>query len=246
MDAEFAKPWLIHRLDRAGKEIMIDLSVKATVYAQNPKLRRQYNTGKSGKHAQLRVKAKPLAVGQWFHSLPGKKWRIIKVRDSSKGILEVSAIRRKVWLVDEETDEPRLFQLIVRRDPCETSESGYTYKFSLSNAKRDTLKRLAYKQGQRFWVEQAIKDSKQGAGMAEYQVRLWRGWHHHVSMSILVSLFMLEMRLKFGPTITLLSVNDVRELLISLLPSKNSFADRYVQMKKRHKQRRVTRMLNTG
>ena len=132
--------------------------------------------------------------------------------------------------------------LIARRDASKESKTGYKCKYSLSNAAPETTtKRLAYQQAQRFWVEQCIKDCKQDAGMAQYQVRLWRGWHHHVSMSILVGLFMLEMRLKFGDDLPLLSVSDIRDLLTSLLPAKNSFKERIEQMNKRHKQREVKR-----
>ena len=35
-------------------------------------------------------------------------------------------------------------------------------------------------QSQRYWVERAIEDGKGHASLADYQVRSWRSWHHHL------------------------------------------------------------------
>ena len=32
-------------------------------------------------------------------------------------------------------------------------------------------------------IEECLKRSKSEAGLGEYQVRNWRGWHHHVAVS---------------------------------------------------------------
>jgi SRSO17 transposase len=49
----------------------------------------------------------------------------------------------------------------------------------LSNAAADTAwERLAYRQTQRFWIERAFQDAKSELGMADYEVRGWKGWHH--------------------------------------------------------------------
>jgi hypothetical protein len=37
-------------------------------------------------------------------------------------------------------------------------------------------------QRQRYWVERCFEDGKGQCGMADYQVRLWNAWHHHMAM----------------------------------------------------------------
>jgi len=40
----------------------------------------------------------------------------------------------------------------------------------------------------RYWMERAIQDAKCEAGLDEYELRSWRGWHHHMTMTILAML----------------------------------------------------------
>ena len=70
---------------------------------------------------------------------------------------------RVVWLWDEkEGSAPRERTLIVRED-----ESG-DLKYSLTNLPRETeLKRLAYIQNQRYWIEHAFHEAKNELGMAQ-------------------------------------------------------------------------------
>src|SRR6185369_12739281 len=41
-------------------------------------------------------------------------------------------------------------------------------------------------------IEECIKTAKGEAGLADYQVRAWEGWHHHVCLSLLASWFLCE------------------------------------------------------
>ena len=44
--------------------------------------------------------------------------------------------------------------------------------------------------GERYWVERALQDAKSQAGLDEYQVRQWNGWHHHVTLVMLAHSFL--------------------------------------------------------
>ncbi len=41
-------------------------------------------------------------------------------------------------------------------------------------------------EAQRFWIERAFEDAKSQVGMAEYQVRGWNAWYHHISDNLTV------------------------------------------------------------
>jgi SRSO17 transposase len=72
-------------------------------------------------------------------------------------------------------------------------------KFFFSNlpatASRKELVRLAKR---RWWVEHSYKELKDELGLDHFEGRSWRGWHHHVTLTMLAYLFLVEMRLRLG------------------------------------------------
>ena len=117
-----------------------------------------------------------------------------------------------------------------------------TMKYSLSNAPEDTsVHRLAFMQGQRYWIEQAIKEGKSNAGMADYQVRGWFGWHHHMALVMMAMLFMLRERDFLQPIKPLLSCSDIEGLLARFLPRRDVTVDEVIrQMEVRHRKRQAS------
>ena len=84
--------------------------------------------------------------------------------------------------------------LILRRN-----EGEKEIKYQFSNASADTsIKRLGQMSCSRYWIERIFQDAKGNAGMADYQVRSWTGWHHHMVMTMLAMLFIMEMQVKWG------------------------------------------------
>ena len=78
--------------------------------------------------------------------------------------------------------------LLLREDEGQTQR-----KYQLCNAPEATpFQRLAQMSHSRYWMERAIQDAKGEAGLDEYQVRGWRGWHHHMTMTFLAMLFLLR------------------------------------------------------
>jgi len=93
-------------------------------------------------------------------------------------------------------------------------------------------------QGQRYWVERVIEDGKSHAGLADYQVSTWTGWHHHMAMVMLALLFMLETKIKNEDSYHLLSCYDIQDLLSHFLPRRDITKQEVIrQMLIRHKQR---------
>jgi len=45
---------------------------------------------------------------------------------------------------------------------------------------------------QRYWVERGFQICKDSLGMTEYQVRGWRAWYHHITLTIMALHYMLE------------------------------------------------------
>ena len=74
--------------------------------------------------------------------------------------------------------------------------------------------------------------------MADYQVRKWQAWYHHMALVMMGMLFLLKERIFFQREHPLLSMRDLRLLMQALLDDNHGlFERRYEQMEQRHKQR---------
>ena len=74
--------------------------------------------------------------------------------------------------------------------------------------------------------------------MAQYEVRSWKGRHHHIALVCLAMLFVLKERLLAAEHTPLLSARDIVELLAYYLPRRNRSEDQVFQsMQLRHNQR---------
>ena len=72
-------------------------------------------------------------------------------------------------------------------------ESGtIKHDYYLSNASTKTpLKEFARVAKEEHRIEESIKRAKSEAGLADYQVRNWLGWHHHQVLSLLAVWFLV-------------------------------------------------------
>lgn len=130
-------------------------------------------------------------VDQWRDALPNDAWTRIRVRDGDKGPLEVEVatcrVRTKInrhVMKYEET-------LVIIRS---LGEEGVTkYDFYLSNAPPETpQKEFARVALAAHRVEEAIKRGKGEAGLSHYEVRNWCGWHHHQTLSLMATWFLVR------------------------------------------------------
>lgn len=156
--------------------------------------------------------------------------REVTIRDATKGPLHAKVWVRPVWVWDGKSPTARQRLLIVRQ------EADGTFKYALSNAAADTpWERLAFMQAQRFWIERCFQDAKSELGMAQYEVRGWRGWHHHMTLVCLAMLFLLKERCRAKQHTPLLSARDIVELLAIYLPRRpRNEAEVLRQMRRRH------------
>lgn len=156
--------------------------------------------------------------------------REVTIRDATKGSLRALVWVRPVWVWDGKSPAARARRLVVRQ------EADGTFKYSLTNAAPDTpWERLAYMQAQRFWIERCFQDAKSELGMAQYELRGWPGWHHHMALVCLALLFLLKERCKAKVHTPLLSARDIVELLTIYLPRRpRDEAEVLRQMQRRH------------
>jgi hypothetical protein len=172
-----------------------------------------------------------------FEKLKEGEAERIKVRNSTTGVLEVDAFRHTVWIWDEEEDTARHWTLYIRRDVLSPND----IKYCVTNTPKTTpTSVIAEMEAQRFWIEKSFQDAKSQAGMAEYQIRGWKAWHHHMALVMMTMLFMTKQRMLYKDEHPLLSCYDIKVLLAYFLPSrKNTVSEILRQMEVRHKKRRA-------
>ncbi len=128
-------------------------------------------------------------VHRWRDKVKADQWTRIKVRDAEKGPLEIELVACQV----QTKIEQRLMQynemLVIIRS---LDEGGATkYDYYLSNAPSNTpWKEFARAALAENRVEEAIKRGKSEAGLSDYEVRSWRGWHHHQILSLIATWFL--------------------------------------------------------
>ena len=122
--------------------------------------------------------------------LPQDAWSRLKVRDGDKQPLTVDIVSRRV---EAKTENRRIGPpetLVVIRYKEESGDIKHDYYLSNASAKT-SLKEFARVAKEEHRIEESIKRAKSEAGLADYQVRNWLGWHHHQVLSLLAVLFLL-------------------------------------------------------
>ena len=104
--------------------------------------------------------------------------------------------------------------------------------------KKTTLRRLGWMQRQRYWIERVFEDGKSECGMADYQVRKWSVWHHHMALVIMARLFMLAEKIRHKDIYPLLCCSDKEDLLVRFLPCRGVTKEEVIlQLEYRHNER---------
>ncbi|MCK5352965.1 IS701 family transposase [bacterium] len=240
LDGGYGKePWLLRALDGDGEVWVADVHCDQRIYPEHPDPHLVERAHHKGRPPSRPVAQSPsVRVDRWAAAQPDAAWKTVAVRDSTKGTLVVEVLHRRVWLWDGKEAEPYCWHLIVRRELGSSAQ----VKFSLSNAPETTAaQRLVFQQGQRYWIEQSLRNGKSEAGMGDYQLRLWRGWHHHMAMVMLAMLFLFEVRRDHKEELALLSCHDIVEVLRALLPRANASYEEVIrQLQERHRRRQAS------
>jgi len=229
---------LTDALEDRGEVFLMDVAKNHGVYWEDPRPEaKPQRPGLRGRPVCRFEAGNPKAVCGAVSELVKEHFeaesRWVTIRQSAKGALRARLLVRKCWQWDAHSQAVRPRLLVARE------EADGTFKYSLTNAPEATgWEQLAYMQAQRFWIERTFQDAKSELGMAQYEVRSWKGWHHHIALVCLAMLFVLKERLLAAEHTPLLSARDIVELLAYYLPRRNRSEDQiFESMQLRHNQR---------
>jgi SRSO17 transposase len=195
------------------------------------------STGRGRPASKLRAQSEPVRVDAFGSGLSPEEFQRIRVRETSVGGLDVDAYRRLVYAWDGTEETARRLTLYIRRDVASPEE----IKYGLTNAPEDTpLVILGYMEAQRYFIEHAFEEAKGQVGMAQYQVRGWMAWHHHMALVMMALLFLTRQRMMHQEAYPMLSGYDIKVLLAHFLPKRQTSLEEILrQMEVRHHKRRA-------
>ena len=130
-----------------------------------------------------------LRLDRWRAALAEEAWTRVEVRDGEKGPLVVDVAKRRVQARTETGGTGPDELLFATREV--QSDGQFKHDYYLSNAgPGESLAELARVSRAAHRVEECFRRAKSEAGLADYQVRGWRGWHHHQTLSLLAAWFL--------------------------------------------------------
>ena len=128
-------------------------------------------------------------VDRWCAGVAEQTWQTIEVRAGEKGPVKVQAI----WTLVQARTEGRASEvaevLVVFRE--RQGDGAWKHDYLLSNGPLTTpLTEYARVFKAEHRIEECLQRAKGEAGLADYEVRTWRGWHHHQALALAATWFL--------------------------------------------------------
>jgi SRSO17 transposase len=128
---------------------------------------------------------------RWCAAVAEGAWETVEIRDGARGPLVVQVVRA---LVEARADGkpsgvPEI--LVVFRE--RQGDGTWKHDYGLSNAPPATpVAEFARAFNAEHRIEECLRRAKSEAGLGDYQVRTWEGWHHHQTLSLLAAWFLTQ------------------------------------------------------
>lgn len=211
---------LLDRIAQRDKYYFAEIPRSITAWQRRPKVllpTTETDEGRARKHARLAPTAcAAMRVEHFAQKLPAQHWRRVIVHESTKGPVEAELAIMRLTFSDDGLPGREDWAIFRRTSAQQPQEE---WKFFRSNATADTpWEKLAEMAAWRWPIESAIEECKGELGMDHYEVRNWRGWHHHMTMTMLSHHFLVRVRVNMGEQAPALTVSQVRKLLQVILP----------------------------
>jgi SRSO17 transposase len=131
-------------------------------------------------------------VDAWAAQVPADRWQRYRILEGSKGPLVAEFVTVRAVQARDGLPGPESW-LVIRRTLATATEPP-VYKYYLSNAPAETPEAaLVRVSGLRWPIESCFTEGKSEVGLDHYEVRTWRGWHHHLTLVILAHFFLTRL-----------------------------------------------------
>jgi SRSO17 transposase len=128
---------------------------------------------------------------RWCAALPETAWQTVEVRDGAKGPVLVQVAWTLVQARTQGKGSDVAERLVVFRE--RQGDGTWKHDYLLSNAALDIpVAEFARVFKAQHRIEECLQRAKGEAGLADYQVRTWEGWHHHQTLSLMATWFLTQ------------------------------------------------------
>src|SRR4051794_20361976 len=139
----------------------------------------------------------PLRLDALAAQLPAPAWHRYRILEGSKGRLVADSAALRALATRDGLPGREVWVLLRRRVPAAPDAE---LKYYLCNAPADTaLAALVRVNGMRWPIESCFAEGKGELGLDHYELRFWRGWHHHMTLVILAHHFLVRLQQRLGP-----------------------------------------------
>jgi SRSO17 transposase len=200
-----------------GKWYFTEVRCSTQVWRHRPKVFVPEWSGRGKRPTRLRLRTphdRPSRVDELTKRIPQRAWTQAVIKEGSKGPIVCEFAFLRVTEARGGLPGPEVW-LIIRRNLGNPTE----IKFYLSNAPTDIPRsELVRLSGMRWPIETIFEEGKGEIGLDHYQTRSWLGWLHHMVLSFLAHHFLVHLRVKLKARAPALTIYQVRQLLLSVLP----------------------------
>lgn len=166
-------------------------------WLQRPKVEepRPSRTGRPRRKARVAAaEPKPQTVEAIAAALPASAWKRLRFREGTKGTQQAHFARVRIVAERDDLPGPDLWLVIER-----SCDQAPYIKYYVSNAAPQcALLEMAQAGHNRWPVEDCFLRGKQEVGLDDYEVRGWRGWHHHMTLTMLALWFLVLQKRRLG------------------------------------------------
>jgi len=150
------------------------------------------------------------------------EWQRLTVRDGQKEPIEVIAAAYRVQT--RRRGQPRVETLLA----MEALGSAERWFFLSNTPLHTSLEEMVGAASRRHLIEEAFENAKGEVGLDHYEVRAWRGWHHHMTASLMALWFLVREHRKLGGKSSPLggdgALHDLRAATAAALASRHRAA----------------------
>lgn len=195
-------PEFIDAVEALGLRYFVSIPSDTCCWVNTPIMRRKKYKYKGRIREKLileKAQKDPITVACLAKSINDFFWYRRKVSEGAKGPITYEFTKRRVIISKRGLPEKEVW-LIIRR----TIEKEPSYSFFLSNAPVSArLPTFVWLSGLRWPIEQCFEETKTELGMDHYEVRKYRGWHHHILTCMLAHFFLWHLKIRLGKKSTI-------------------------------------------
>ena len=190
-------PGFLSGLEELNERYIGEVPKSFRGWLRRPKVE-QPKPGRGGRpRRKPRVRAgepAPQTVEEIAASLPSTAWKRLSFREGTKGTQQAHFAAVRIVAERDDLPGPDLWLVIER-----SCDQAPYIKYYVSNAAPECpLLEMAQAGHNRWPVEDCFLRGKQELGLDDYEVRGWRGWHHHMTLVMLALWFLVLEKRRLG------------------------------------------------